>query len=312
MKTVGLVGVRGFTGRELVRLMATRDDLKLVYASSRTMAGETVTQLAPEGDPDLIVEAVDEEEVGKRKVDAIILAMPNGQAKGFVDEIEAHQPETVVVDLSADYRHDSQWLYGLPEIYGRDRHTTHKRISNPGCYATAGQLAVYPLRDRLAGPAHLFGVSGFSGAGTTPSRKNDPSALADNLMAYGLVGHGHEAEMSDHLGQSVVFTPHVTSFFRGLTITAQMELAEPITRDEVIDLFRQAYDDEPLINVRPEPIPEIRDGAHINGAVVGGFAVSEDGKRVVVIGALDNLLKGAAVQTLQNLTLALGLPEFGQ
>lgn len=311
MKTIGLVGVRGHTGRELVRLVDQRDDLEIAYASSRSLLGEPLRHLAPEVTSEVRIETLDEAEVGQREVDAIILAMPNDQAEGYVTEIEKHQADTLVVDLSADYRLDHDWLYGLPEIYGRDSHTSSRRISNPGCYATAAQLCIHPVRELLSGPAHVFGVSGYSGAGTMPSRRNDPAALSDNLMPYGLVAHGHEQEMSAHLGQQVRFTPHVAEFFRGLTTTVHLEFAQALTQSDLTDRFEAAYGQEHLIDLRNDPVPEIRDGASRQGALIGGFQVSEDGHHAVVVCAIDNLLKGAAVQALQNLTLALGLPEYG-
>ena len=115
--------------------------------------------------------------------------------------------------------------------------------------------------------------------------------------------------MSRHLGESVRFTPHVAQFFRGIVATVHVELAEPMDRDTLIGCFRDAYADEPLIEV-VERIPEVRDGAGNPGAVIGGFAVDESGRRAVIVSALDNLLKGAATQAMQNLTLALGLEEL--
>ena len=302
---IGLVGARGHTGRELLRLIAARDDLELVFASSRELAGRRVADLAPEVDGALAFEALGPADIAARQADAVILALPNGAAAPFVDGLAETR---LIVDLSADYRFDDAWTYGLPEIHGRERLAQARRIANPGCYATAGQLALAPLRGRLAGPATVFGVSGYSGAGTTPSRKNDPEALADNLMPYALTGHVHEREMSHHLGAPVRFTPHVAAFFRGLVATVHADLSEPIEAAGLAALYRDYYAGEALVEIR-DAIPEVRDGAHHPGAVIGGFALAEDGRRAVIVATLDNLLKGAAVQAMQNLTLALGLPE---
>ena len=306
---IGLVGARGYAGRELIAILARRSDMALDFAVSRNMAGEPVTELAPEAPEGLRFEALSPDEIARRGADAVILAMPNGQAADYVAAIEAAAPDTVIVDLSADYRFDEAWVYGLPEIYGRDQIAGLKRISNPGCYATAGQLCVAPVRAWMSGPAHLFGVSGYSGAGTTPSRKNDLEALKDNLMPYGLLGHTHEQEMSRHLGRDVRFSPHVAAFFRGITLTAQLEFAEPVTPEVFRAAYDGAYAGEALIKVQ-DAIPEIRDGAVNPGAVIGGFALSEDRRRAVVVCALDNLLKGAATQAIQNLAIAMDQPEF--
>lgn len=305
VRRVGLVGARGHTGRELLRLIGDRDDLDLVFASSREWDGRPVAEMAPEITNGLAFEALGPADVAARDVDAVILALPNGAAAPFVAALAA---DTVIVDLSADYRFDEGWTYGLPEIYGRDRLTGARRIANPGCYATAGQLAIAPLRGHLTGDVHVFGVSGYSGAGTTPSRKNDTEALADNLMPYALCGHLHEQEMARHAGAAVRFTPHVAAFFRGIVATTHLTLKSSMTSEDVRAMFEQAYAGEPLIRVTAD-IPEVRDGARQPGAVIGGFAVGADGRRLVVVSALDNLLKGAAVQAMQNLALALGLPE---
>ena len=304
-RRIGLVGARGHTGRELLRLIADRDDLELAFASSREWAGRGVAEMAPEIATDLAFEALTPADIAARDVDAVILALPNGAAAPFV---AALADETLIVDLSADYRFDENWTYGLPEIHGREALSGAKRIANPGCYATAGQLAIAPLRGRLAGDAHVFGVSGYSGAGTTPSRKNDPAALADNLMPYALSGHLHEREMTRHMGQGVRFTPHVAAFFRGIVATTHLSLETPASLAEIEALFRRTYTGEALVDVL-DRIPEVCDGARQPGAVIGGFALDESGRKLVVVSALDNLLKGAAVQAMQNLALALDLPE---
>lgn len=302
---IGLIGARGHTGRELLRLIAGREDMELAFASSREFAGRPVSEMAPEIATGLDFVAMAPDEIAGSGADAVILALPNGAAAPFV----AGVPEaTVIVDLSADYRFDDAWVYGLPEIHGREALAGARRISNPGCYATAGQLAIAPLRGRISGDAHVFGVSGYSGAGTTPSRKNDTEALADNLMPYALTGHIHEREMARHTGEGVRFTPHVAQFFRGIVATTHLTLTEPTTREALMAVYQDAYAGESLIRVM-DGIPEVRDGAKQPGAVIGGFALDETGRKAVIVSALDNLLKGAATQAMQNLTLALGLPE---
>lgn len=305
---IGLVGARGHTGRELLRLIAGRDDMELVFASSREFAGKPIADMAPEVSGGLAFEALSPADVALRDVDAVILALPNGAAAGFVEAIDSAGRDPVVVDLSADYRFDDSWVYGMPEVHGRDALATARRISNPGCYATAGQMAIAPVRKRLAAPAHVFGVSGYSGAGTTPSRKNDLAALKDNLMPYALAGHIHEREMSRHLGVEVRFTPHVAAFFRGIVATVHMEFAEAITGEQLRQAFTDFYAGEILVELT-DGVPEVMDGAGKPGVTIGGFQLADDGRSAVIVSTLDNLLKGAAVQAMQNLTLALGLPE---
>ena len=234
--------------------------------------------------------------------------MPNGKAAHIVAQFDAASIDPVIVDLSADYRFDPSWYYGLPELT-RAQYAGQRRISNPGCYATAMQLAIAPLLDRLAGPPQCFGVSGYSGAGTTPSDKNDTDKLRDNLMPYALADHMHEREVSRHLGVPVEFMPHVASHFRGITMTVNLWLDQAIKVEAIRDLYRQRYAGEPLVRILDEA-PWVSSIAGKHGVEIGGFTVAPGGKRVVVVATLDNLLKGAATQAMQNLNLAFGFDEF--
>nr|WP_313311395.1 N-acetyl-gamma-glutamyl-phosphate reductase [Stenotrophomonas geniculata] len=306
--TLGIVGARGHTGAELIKLVAAHPRLKLAFVSSRERAGQRLSDHHPEFQGDLQYENLDADAVAAKGVDAVILALPNGLAAPFVAALETAKPDTVIVDLSADYRFDNSWYYGLPELT-RGRYNGQKHISNPGCYATAMQLAVHPLLDLLAGPPQCFGVSGYSGAGTTPSDKNNVELLADNLMPYALTNHVHEREVSVQLGVAVEFMPHVAPHFRGITLTANLWLNRVQTREQIVERFQQAYSGEPLIEVVDEA-PWVSRIAGRHGAQVGGFTLAPGGKRVVVVATLDNLLKGAATQAMQNLNLALGIDEL--
>lgn len=306
--TVGIVGARGHTGAELIRLVAAHPNLRLGFVSSRELAGQRVSDHYPQWQGELQFENLDADAVAAKGVDAVILALPNGLAAPFVAALETAKPDTVIVDLSADYRFDTAWYYGLPELT-RDRYNGQKHISNPGCYATAMQLAIHPLRDLLAGPPQCFGVSGYSGAGTSPSDKNNVELLADNLMPYALTNHVHEREVSVQLGVAVEFMPHVAPHFRGITLTANLWLNRVQTREQIVERFQQAYAGEALIEVVDEA-PWVSRIAGRHGAQVGGFTLAPGGKRVVVVATLDNLLKGAATQAMQNLNLALGIDEL--
>lgn len=297
---VAVVGARGHTGSELLRFLGGHPRVEVVLASSRQSAGEEVGH-----GTHLVFEDVAPDDLAEREADVVFLALPDGASAPYVEAIAAR---TLIVDISADHRFDDDWAYGLPELY-RDRVVGSRRIANPGCYATVMQLALAPLVSRLGGVPAVFGVSGYSGAGITPGPRNDPERLADNLMPYKLVGHNHEREATSHLGTDVRFFPHVHQAFRGLLVTAHIPLVDPMTADQVTDMYRTSYADEPLIEIRHKA-PELRDGTDLLGVVLGGFAVSENGRNVVVVGAEDNLLKGAAVQAVQNMNLALGLPEL--
>ncbi len=307
-KRIGIVGARGHTGVELIRLIAAHPELELAFVSSRELDGQRVDAHVAEYRGELCYSAPAPEALPKLDAEVVVLALPNGKAAACVEALDKSDVDPVIVDLSADYRFDERWYYGLPELT-RQRYRGQKRISNPGCYATAMELSIAPLKDLLAAPPVCFGVSGYSGAGTTPSDRNDPEKLRDNLMPYALTGHTHEKEASRHLGVPVEFMPHVAPHFRGLTVTTNLYLAQKTTRDAVFERFREAYADEPLIWLVDEA-PWVSRIVHRHHAEIGGFTLAADGKRVVVVATLDNLLKGAATQAMQNVNRAIGVDEF--
>jgi N-acetyl-gamma-glutamyl-phosphate reductase/acetylglutamate kinase len=310
---VGIVGARGYTGAELIQLISKHPEMELVLASSRSSAGKKVKDVVSGFDGELEFLNLSEKDIGTvNDVDLWVLALPNNTAAIYAAGIPSGKK---IVDLSADFRFDTtgEWIYGLPERKGaREKIAKALKVSNPGCYATACQLALFPLihEGLVEGTPNLFGVSGFSGAGTTPSPKNDISRLRDNLMGYSLVGHIHEREVSSQIGQQVFFAPHVASWFRGINLTASIPLKRQLSKKEVTDLYSEYYDGEPLVDVI-EAVPEVRDIAGKHGASVGGFTVPKDGPpRVVVVSTLDNLRKGAATQCLQNMNIICGFDEF--
>lgn len=305
---MGIVGARGHTGAELIRLIASHPSLELAFVSSRELDGDRVDAHNDGYVGGLRFENLDAQAVAAKRSDVVILALPNGKAASYVAAIDATAPDTLVVDLSADFRFDRTWYYGLPELT-RGRWRGERRISNPGCYATAIELTVAPLKDVLAAPPVCFGVSGYSGAGTTPSDKNDPEKLRDNLMPYALTGHVHEREASFQLGVPVEFVPHVAPHFRGLTVTTNLYLSRALRRDEILARFRDAYGAEKLVRILDDP-PWVSRIAGRHHAEIGGFGLSADGRRVVIVATLDNLLKGAATQAMQNINLALGIDEL--
>ena len=307
-KRVGIVGARGHTGTELIRMIAAHPALELAFVSSRELDGQRVDAHVAEYQGDLCYSAPAHEHLPKLGADVVILALPNGKAAACVDAFDAAGVDPLILDLSADYRFDQRWYYGLPELT-RDLWRGERRISNPGCYATAMQLAIAPLKDLLAAPPVCFGVSGYSGAGTTPSDKNDPDKLRDNLIPYALTGHMHEKEASFRLGLPVEFMPHVAPHFRGLTVTSNLYLARQLKREEVMQRFRAAYENEKLVHVSDEA-PWVSRVANHHQAEIGGFTMAAGGKRVVIVSTLDNLLKGAATQAMQNINRAIGMDEY--
>lgn len=308
-RIINLVGGRGYTGSELLRLIAGHPQMDLGLASSRGEAGQKLTAVCPQWPEDgRTFTQLEPQGVTAHPADAWVLALPNGAAGPWVDAIRTDFPGSVILDLSADYRFDPDWTYGLPERY-RNEIRNARLIANPGCYATGAQLGLLPLVDHLGADPLVFGVSGYSGAGKTPSPRNDPELLRDNLMPYALSGHMHEKEISHQLHVAVRFMPHVAAFFRGISLTVAFELDHPTNEDELLRLFNEAYAGEKRMKIGRE-IPQITAVRETADVHIGGFDIDArnpaQGSLVVV---LDNLLKGAASQAMQNLNLALGLDE---
>lgn len=306
---LALIGGRGYTGSALLPLLARHPDLQLALASSGSQAGQPLTAIDPDWpDPSQVLESLQPDSVGSVDADVWVLALPNGASQPWVNAISEAHPDALIVDLGADWRFSEDWVYGLSE-WNREALRGARRIANPGCYATGAQFGLLPLREQLTRAPVVFGVSGFSGAGKTPSPRNDPERLRDNLIPYSLTGHVHEREISTRLGRPVRFHPHVAPFFRGISLTIAVNLSEAVSPESLLVQFAERYRNEPLIRVSAE-IPEIREVAATPGLAIGGFAADErQPHRASFVVVLDNLLKGAASQAMQNINLALGLNE---
>lgn len=307
MIKVAVIGARGYTGAELLPLLNDHPEFQVIAVGSGSAAGDLVSQHVDRMQgSSLVFSAIGPADLARLQADACVLALPNGAASGYVEAIDEACPQTVIVDLSADYRFDPHWAYGQPERFA-NRVAGARRIANPGCYATGAQLALAPLTDRLVGMPAVFGVSGYSGAGKTPSRKNDPVVLADNLLPYSLVEHIHEKEVTRHLGRAIRFLPHVAPFFRGISLSVAAELDHPTDSAALLEKFRSFYAESPLVEVTAD-MPEVKQVRETHGVTIGGFSVSDsDPTCISLVSVLDNLLKGAATQAVQNLNLAFGI-----
>ncbi|CAH0488807.1 unnamed protein product [Peronospora farinosa] len=345
---VGLLGARGYVGGELIRVIGRHPELELVCASSRALAGKKVVKVAsaPPLNPHTKLPAklvedvelnIDPElefcELGLdgiatspfgESVDVWVVALPNGYCEDYATALNAlPRKDKIIIDLSADQRFNSEWTYGLPEAPGgRTRLQGATHISNPGCYATGAQLGLMPLlggKPEVSGklinesvPPHVFGVSGYSGAGTNPSKANDLEVLTDNIIAYKSVNHIHEHEVSHQLGTPVRFMPHVAPYFQGIHLTLSAQLADNgivTSAKQAEELYQEFFMNEALVKVTSD-IPLVKDNAYHPHVTVGGFQLDSDTGRLVVIATIDNLLKGAATQAVQNINVALGIDEY--
>jgi N-acetyl-gamma-glutamyl-phosphate reductase/acetylglutamate kinase len=350
-KRVALIGARGYTGQNLVALLNAHPHLDLTHVSSRELAGLPLKEYTKSEVKysNLSVEDVKRMEQDG-EVDAWVMALPNGVCKPFVDAIDQAAGKGVIVDLSADYRFEKDWTYGLPgelqsvpcvhvkltsELYGREKTKQSTRISNPGCYATNNQLLLAPLMPHLdlSQPPSIFGISGYSGAGTKSGEKDaegrpktvpkivsplilravsgayvqGPSDLKGGIRPYSLTDHIHERESGNHLssllpdassGFSLSFIPNVAPWFSGIISVLNAPLNKSFRASEIQDLYAEKYGSERLCIV-DKAVPDVTVAEGKHGWRMGGVQVHSGLKRVVVVGALDNLLKGAATQCMQ-------------
>ena len=298
--SVGIVGGRGYTGQEIINIL-NHHPVNLTIVGSRQQGGvQYKSNLLP-------YTPVTPDNINNYDVDAWILCLPNNESDAYANKISSKH----IIDMSADHRFVDDWEYGLPELHRSrytksDKNTATKRISNPGCYATAAQLGLAPIVSKINENAHCFGISGYSGAGVVKSKYNDLAHMQNNVVPYKVQNHIHEQEITKHLIK-VQFTPHVMGNYRGIIMTIHVHLHGHSSTESLYKVFKQYYENEGLVRVTKE-MPNLKDVENEHHVEIGGFSVNGD--RGVVVVCLDNLLKGAATQCVQNLNLILGYPEY--
>jgi N-acetyl-gamma-glutamyl-phosphate reductase len=316
-----VAGVSGFAGGELVRLLLDHPRLEQTppLLLGRTGA-ETValTALQPQlsGLPhadDLSVVPFDWKLLHDEGIDILFLATPHQQSREDVPQALAQGLR--VVDLDAAARIQTEAVFGSPELHG-PQIAAARLVANPGCYATSIILALAPLlRANLVDLDHGIvcdSKSGVSGAGKAATAANHFMSAADNLSAYAVFGHRHTGEMLEQLNLTpgqLQFTPHLLPIPRGILSTIYLRLTAPGSIQSVQSCLDNFYAHSPLVRVRRSPaLPQIQHVVRTAFCDIG-FQLSPDGKRLVVISCLDNLLKGAASQAVQNMNLMAGWHE---
>ncbi len=334
MIRVSIVGGTGYTGVELLRLLAVHPEVELAAITSRAESGRPVAELFPSlrGHVDL---RFAEPDVGLlAEADVVFFATPHGVAQATVPELLARGVK--VIDLSADFRITDvgvweQWygqphacpellseaVYGLPEI-NRDQIATARLIACPGCYPTSVLLGFMPLlveglvdMNRLIANA----ASGVSGAGRGASVNNLHAEVSDSFKAYGVAGHRHLPEIEQELSGlareqvSLTFVPHLLPIIRGIHATLYGQLVQGAEEIDLQGLYEQYYANEPFVDVLPSgDYPQTRT---VRGANVCRIGIERPQKRgmAVVMSVIDNLVKGASGQAVQNMNVLFGLPE---
>jgi N-acetyl-gamma-glutamyl-phosphate reductase len=320
---IAIAGATGYTGQELLRLLARHHGVRVTLATS-SGAGSPPRELPALGR--LWTGAVTPLDLDalKREADLVFLALPDTAAAEYAPALV--DAGLRVVDLSGAFRlrdaaARARWYpethalpaglaYGLTE-FERKAVGQARLVANPGCYPTTSLLALKPLADAgilLPGADIVIDAkSGVSGAGKTPSERTHFSECHGSLSAYGVFGHRHGAEIEEGLGRTVTFTPHLVPLDRGILATVYLRVAPGTSEAAIGDIYQRAYANETFVRLAGSALPEIKHVAHTNFCDIG-WRVDASG-RVIVVSVLDNLVKGASGQAVQNMNVMLGLDE---
>ncbi|MFH1981044.1 MAG: N-acetyl-gamma-glutamyl-phosphate reductase [Pseudomonadota bacterium] len=334
MTRVGIIGATGYAGAELVRLLAGHPSVDLTLITSRQFAGARFSDAYPamRGIVDLVCQPFDQDHIAAG-VDLVFLALPHELPMSLVPGLLARGVR--VIDLSADFRFDdpalyesvyqthrcpellSMTVYGLSEIYAEQIRGS-RLVGNPGCYPTSVLLPLVPLiRNGLVESTGLVAdsKSGVSGAGRSPSVTSLYCEVAESFKPYKVATHRHAPEMGMILSREaavpvhVTFVPHLVPMSRGMQTTIYAGLTEGTLPDSVLECLTSFYAEKPFVRICPEP--HLPNSLHVRGSNYCDIGVRYDpaGRRLIVMSVIDNLVKGAAGQAVQNMNLMLGLDE---
>lgn len=329
---VGIIGATAYTSRESIRLLMGHPRTELAALCSRRDPQPRIDEVFPEfsGRLDLRCEPIDPTAL-KGRVDVVLLCLPNGIAMQLVPALLENGIR--VIDFSADYRLKEPadyeaWynkshtdavnlqhaVYGLPEFY-RERIRTARLVANPGCYPTSAALAIVPLlKAGLIEPTDIIvdSASGISGAGAEPKPEHHFPERHETFEAYNVGKHRHMVEIERTLDPyirgtkaSVIFTPHLVPMERGILSTVYLKPVQPISVEHAMQVFAEAFENEPFIRLR-ERLPRTGEVARTNFC---DLAVRVVKSRIIVLSAIDNMVKGAAGQAIQNLNVMFGIEE---
>ncbi|MFD2200654.1 N-acetyl-gamma-glutamyl-phosphate reductase [Shivajiella indica] len=304
-----IIGAAGYTGGELLRLLVNHPACELVYVHSNSQKGKKVSEVHPDllGDTELVFT----DEVQTEGIEAVFLGLPHGQTKGFLEN-HHFSPDTVIIDLSTDFRNESHgFIYGLPEV-NKIKIKNAKKIANPGCFATGIQLALLPAiaKGWVRSTVHISGITGSTGAGKSLSDTTHFSYRSNNLSVYKLFSHQHLKEIrqtfcqvQEGFAHELLFVPYRGNFSRGIWITAYFPFEGSL--EEAISSYKSFYKEAAFTFVSDLDI-DLKQSVNTNKCFIH---LKKENGQLVIYSAIDNLLKGASGQAVQNFNIALGLEE---
>ncbi len=309
MKSLGIIGANGFTGSELIRILAFHPKVKLQFLCSRSNAGIKISDIYP----DLIGVCEDVLTNEMQEVDILFLCLPHQESKNWLTENPLHE-NVLVIDLGNDFRLEGDFqsrnfVYGLPELYKNEIRSA-KSIANPGCFATAIQLALLPLaKEKLLKDIYTTGITGSTGAGQSLQPTTHFSWRNDNISAYKTLTHQHVNEVKNTLNEAnaeeieLHFVPWRGDFVRGIftssTLKCDLEL------NEIKKIYRDFYKDAVFVTISENPI-DMKQIVNTNRCAIH---IEKNKNTIVVHSAIDNLLKGASGQAVHNMNIAMNWEE---
>jgi N-acetyl-gamma-glutamyl-phosphate reductase len=330
MVNVGIIGASGYTGGELLRFLSNHSKAEVTTITSRQYEGKKVYKIHPHiRDSDLIFENKKPSEID---ADVVFTATPHGASMKIVPDLL--DVGIKVIDLSGDYRYDNinvyeKWyglkhtgeldaVFGLPELY-RDRIKKADLVANPGCFPTGSILASYPIvNEKIVDRVIIDAKSGVSGTGVNPTSLTHFPVCSDNVVPYKVTSHRHTSEIAQELskadkGVKVSFTPHLVPVIRGIISTVHVflkeDVKESITTSNLEKLYQDKYFDEPFIEILVDgEMPHLSSVRGSNFAHIGCFEI-DDTNRLVIVSAIDNLVKGASGQAVHNMNIMFGFNE---
>lgn len=311
MIKAGIIGGAGYTAGELIRLLINHPQVELVFVNSTSNAGNKLTDV--HGGLLGETEMTFTDQLPYNEIDVLFFCTAHGDTKKFLDSNNV--PENLkIIDLSTDYRKESpehEFVYGLPEL-NKERIKKAKRIANPGCFATAIQLALLPLAKAqlLNTEVHVNAITGSTGAGVKPSATSHFSWRENNISVYKAFEHQHLGEICQSLNQlqssfsdDINFIPVRGNFTRGIFASIYLNFAG--TEEDAVKLYKDFYKDSPFVIITDKN-PDLKQVINTNKCLL---YVEKHGNKLLILSCIDNLVKGASGQAVHNLNLIFGLDE---